>query len=1450
MSRILEFDLIAEKFYEQFPVDSLKTLLLKGENIDQALLKYVLQLDKDEDTAPFIGLQSIKKFKKTQISAITLDLIIRTLDKIVQYDNLDSLQFSMVLSEGLPFTKLYLDLDCVSCKENLPHPDVYTLQMEFNTAIELLINLVGKHLGAVSYFITSKKDKPYCGVHIFFMANIDVVSKHLLMRALMACKLPDRFRLDKTTNTCLPLTRKHVILRRGVCNSGELQYAKWNLQTLRELTYVDVWNIHPFNYSISPVKKEETLDFSNFFIMILKRKDEIIKTLFYPKLEIISTDDNTTTYDHPEIAKVNYDHLAYRDTKEEYLKTIDRNAIRLYCGKLSTTKQLTITFEDVKEFYQQMPRLLNQSPKKTLVAEPMDVDTLEDDDDEYINLSDFKDLNDNSMDSEDSTTKNQYQPYLNYTIEELENIDKILSNGRCRFTKTEANILEGAFHKDLEDFEKLYVRIHLENIEDVVELIPKILVPNDEPPATKKKRKAPTAVDPTKVVNRNLVFNAKDTILLNSFNYAINHLIPMALGHGYTLSVVSYIHRMTTWKVSRIVQLLIYNYCLTMHPTSLFILGRLSTLNDEHLNTFFVANFIGNPFMYILFHNVVSGIESTIELSKVVHAEIEKQCRGKVRPDFVQRFILKNIICIRRIGELNLTFNGVGYRKQTAKAQHLELMKSLDIDSLAEVYNVEPYQPPNHALSYSHYTHMGIFNAVFGVYEPADPTLNSLIIRINKDFHRQDPTTLTVTPAQYLFYQNLHFKIFHLIEYLRNNVLGFTLLAPIFCPRIDPHLYMNPTIDFEFNTSNAQASDLNGAVKLKWPSKFLKELTTTRGEFGEMFHLFMGMLGIIDEKFYLYTDRPMQFLLILLGRTESETAGVPPYTLKEGVFSFKIKKNTAEEMEGINDDENKPLNFDNIDGVNVNRFTEDVVDSIFFENLNNYIKSLKSDTTDVVESIEAAGVDLTSPLKRSYKLSKTTKNWPNKADLRTIFQFVVIEEDFEFDFKDIQEEYLKFAVVLFSWLLRMGDYNAYADTTFFKLLKSKRNIVYNQFRDVVLRHYKDIRVDSIVSLADIIKEFDDTHDLDYSTIAVEPIYFTRDLNAMNYIKNHKVAQRIVDAQPPNFDFKNDEKQKIYTLVAYFLTFSNYNYDNYIEITKFSGSAIYPTNYNKKFVNFFGSSNAGKSGFTQAIQGALGTVESENVLSPRYSSANNQENNVNAHILGRSLVGVLDDPPDKARATEVKKDVNVTPVTTRGIKCDAREIYQITSKFLVTSNNQIVCLDDDDHGFNTRMYPVHLRHAFCTIRPVYSRTFDAALEGTSDILSVQLLISKYPKGTALDNRKTLALAITNFYSRFYFHSFVFPTSETMTATIASTLHRYLSVTSPYYCFNNSVKIVHSDQAMSYQEISEIIEKWLESKHQFAQRVKSSGNTVANLTRKIANDLNSSDSNGKYFVSFIR
>ncbi|MGI4815350.1 MAG: hypothetical protein ACRYGG_18730 [Janthinobacterium lividum] len=1458
MSKVEEFDALTKTFFSKHNLDNLKRTLECGENIDGEILNIISKLDAENDCRPYIGLQSVgAKFKKQTISASKLDLIIKIYDEIINKHNwIGPIQSTLAISEGLPFTKLFFDLDCKCCKNKISHPgDGQQLKKEWSDVVFQIYDFVCSIFKEkLECFITTKQNKPYCGTHMFFMVNIDVAIKHLVTREVMNRLKLLRFIIDKTTNVVLPLSRNHLVASQVSRDGNEIKPLDWSLETMRKLSYIDVWNLYDYNWVIRSTNiesLEEATELDNFLKLHLYLKGLPVKVILYENVvNIFKSKDGTNTYQQGDYG-INFDTIHYRDTKNGPDKIIIQQYLNFHQISRQETKKVGVTIVENEEYYQQMPAI-NFVTSRATEVEPMVVDTVheyDDSDEEFVDIDDIFNVNlSKTVKTKDVGVDKRFYYYLNFSSDDLRLYHQILTDGLGRMSKSDARDIERAIAHDLEPFDRLYTLMHFEfpGIERLGRVLSTIAEECEmfKKGGSKNKKRKTEATAPNEksdsLTPRNLLFNEADLEYLNSLNIGLKYLIPMALKTGNTLATISFLSRNTKIPLDRLLHLLIYNFHKVASRESIYTILRILSLPMSNMESFFNNNFQGNPFMYMLFNDVTKSVTSPTELTKIIFEQMEQRMFNNLRRDLGLRFILKHVLVVRTMGDSYVLFNGQCHKKFIKLQAKVLFEKTLKITDIGEFYDVEVYLPPTHSLNYAHFTSRGIYNPLFGVYEPANPTLNSFIMRLNEDLHKKDETTLYITPRQYAFHRDLHFKIYHFIKMVWENTVSFVLTAPLFCPKVPTSVYMDPPIEFCISNCNIQPEDFNAIMKFDWRANFITRLKSADSLLGQTFNVFMGIMGIADKNYYIQPRAPMQFVYAIFGRSDYEMCGTSKYIFKDGKYIFQIKNEKGQDEDVDMDDDEEEIDAP----IDINQFVDDVELSVFNENLLKYIKSIRIEKEVDVETV----VEKKYLLEDSYKHDTSIiKPHITKLNMFEIINNVTLTPNFRFNFEKINEDYLKFCILIFSWFLRLGKESIYATTPFVKEMFKRRIQLYKEFADLVYDNYEDIRVMSSHDLALQIKKFDERTRLDYSEMRVAENMTVEELNIPD-IEHEPHIKKLLAHQGPNREYTVEEKIKFYNLAAYMVSFSNFNYDNYIEFTKISASALYAGNYNKLFYNIYGRSNAGKSAFLDVLFRALLSQDGDKILNPRYSAPSNQENNVNAPVLGRSLIAVLDESKHFIYIVELKRDVNIGHAVTRTICATDREAYYIVAKFFITNNYAVRSLEGDDDGFTTRMYPINLTHNFCGIKDSISRYDESNLLITTDVLAFQLLANKYPQGTAIDVSLPLALSIIHFYSKFYFNTCELPTSKTMTPTVLSTRHRYLTNTSPYYHFCNTVKIIPSDKALSIGEINDIINKWLQSKPQFAAKVKTP-QLLETLISRVTDDINKFNQGGNYMVSFI-
>lgn len=213
---------------------------------------------------------------------------------------------SLAVCDPLPFTKFFIDIDCVHCKSEskpgyIPNPNHYSRAHHngMNT-VRLIADTVNKiftttspvqhspmmhsqssqhsnsssrdHNNEVKFIVATKSSKPWCGIHLYFMVNVDVVMKRLLFNCLL--NLNEQLmvhQIDVTTNGVLPFCRYYDRFYDHKFNvikpSADVMHSVRHIPTythththtyvymhvilyfcILQISYIDVWNNHQSMY--------------------------------------------------------------------------------------------------------------------------------------------------------------------------------------------------------------------------------------------------------------------------------------------------------------------------------------------------------------------------------------------------------------------------------------------------------------------------------------------------------------------------------------------------------------------------------------------------------------------------------------------------------------------------------------------------------------------------------------------------------------------------------------------------------------------------------------------------------------------------------------------------------------------------------------------------------------------------------------------------------------------------------------------------------------------------------------------------------------------------------------------------------------------------------------------------------------------------------------------------
>lgn len=266
---------------------------------------------------------------------------------------------------------------------------------------------------------------------------------------------------------------------------------------------------------------------------------------------------------------------------------------------------------------------------------------------------------------------------------------------------------------------------------------------------------------------------------------------------------------------------------------------------------------------------------------------------------------------------------------------------------------------------------------------------------------------------------------------------------------------------------------------------------------------------------------------------------------------------------------------------------------------------------------------------------------------------------------------------------------------------------------------------------------------------------------------------------------NQEKYKLYNnrdLVYYaliwFYQFSNFKISNMETLTEFIIYIQFLTNWQKKFLYFFGKSNSGKSKLSMFLSHIYNCDEA-NCLSE--SALQKEENELNNALLpiGRNMLCYLDEF-SSLDSTLLNKVISEAPLSSRRMNTQSIKRLMSMSK-LILSNNKMPFIKCNA-GFQTRIIAIWLQFSFCQLNsdPRHWEYEVSLNDSAMSDWALQRITRIYSKGA--NEKKIVAglyLLIRNLFS-------ILMTGEDIINVIPSEEYKedtvwVLSCLDPYYKF---------------------------------------------------------------------
>lgn len=223
----------------------LTPLINSNQSIDRAIRELLKKFSTSEAENCVLQLISINDSFKMNISLDDYDLLFRILliAHEIGQNNCKQIIGSLGIVDPLPFSKFFIDLDCIICHEMKKKNDSSstttlaagaavvgaeavgttkravskTSYMEhFCTSREnavKAIRLISRQVNKIfkkdiSFIVATKSKKEWCGIHLYFTTNLDVVLKQLVYGKLLTLNNQLKtHHMDITNNGILPLCR-------------------------------------------------------------------------------------------------------------------------------------------------------------------------------------------------------------------------------------------------------------------------------------------------------------------------------------------------------------------------------------------------------------------------------------------------------------------------------------------------------------------------------------------------------------------------------------------------------------------------------------------------------------------------------------------------------------------------------------------------------------------------------------------------------------------------------------------------------------------------------------------------------------------------------------------------------------------------------------------------------------------------------------------------------------------------------------------------------------------------------------------------------------------------------------------------------------------------------------------------------------------------------------------
>lgn len=208
---------------QEFIRNTLLSKICNNACVDSSIKELVEKYSIDS-TLKSMSMVSINDKFQMGISQNDYDLVFRFLimsNDLAQEEG-KKLNASLSICDPLPFTKFFIDIDCKICHNAKKPKANFTSKWTYMNHVDdvekqgkQFVNHISSTIRTlfskdIPFIVATKSTNAWCGIHLYFLVNLDVVMKKLIFNRLLTLNQEAYMHhLDITMNGILPLCRDY-----------------------------------------------------------------------------------------------------------------------------------------------------------------------------------------------------------------------------------------------------------------------------------------------------------------------------------------------------------------------------------------------------------------------------------------------------------------------------------------------------------------------------------------------------------------------------------------------------------------------------------------------------------------------------------------------------------------------------------------------------------------------------------------------------------------------------------------------------------------------------------------------------------------------------------------------------------------------------------------------------------------------------------------------------------------------------------------------------------------------------------------------------------------------------------------------------------------------------------------------------------------------------------------